>query len=173
MKQNLTPGNPYRKADHYQYPQDILDCHLDMVEELRTKAKDVRASIHIGKPTSGNAAAAKLELAMGRVYSEEATSKRKPLNIPGLDNGPKLCFPERIDRAAASENYNEKHAEYKLFNALAAELERDSVPSDATGTLYLYTRLNMCSGCYTTCNEDFARWFPNIEVIIFYEEPYP
>jgi hypothetical protein len=118
-----------------------------MVEELRTKAKDVR-SRDIGKPTGGNAAAAVLELAMGRVYSEEATSKKKPLNIPGQDNGPKLCFPERIDRAAASE---------------------------AIGRLYIYTERNMCSGCYTTCDEDFAsaRWFPNIEVIIFYEEPYP
>ena len=158
----------------YQYPQEILDCHWDMVEELRTKAKDVR-SRDIGKPTGGNAAAAVLELAMGRVYSEEATSKKKPLNIPGQDNGPKLCFPERIDRAAVSENFNEKHAEYKLFNALAAELKRDSVPSEAIGRLYIYTERNMCSGCYTTCDEDFAsaRWFPNIEVIIFYEEPYP
>ena len=143
-----------------------------MVEELRTKAKDVRSSIHIGKPSSGNAAAAKLELAMGRVYSEKATSKRKPLNIPGLDNGPKLFFPARIDRAAVSDTFNETHAEYKLFNALAQELERDSVPSEATGRLYLYTHLDMCSGCNTTCDEDFARSFPNIEVIIFYEEPY-
>ena len=172
MKQNLTTGNPYRNTPHYQYPQQIPDCHRDMVEELRTKAKDVR-SRDIGKPSGGNAAAAKLELAMGRVYSKEATSKKKPLNIPGQDNGPKLCFPERIDRAAVSENFNEKHAEYKLFNALAAELEGDSVPSEATGRLYLYTDLDMCSGCNTTCDEDFARWFPNIEVIIFYEEPYP
>lgn len=172
MKQNLTTGNPYRKTPHYEYPQDIPDCHRDMVEELRTKAKDVR-SRDIGKPTGGNAAAAVLKLAMGRVYSEEATSKKKPLNIPGQDNGPKLCFPERIDRAAVSENFNEKHAEYKLFNALAAKLERDSVPSEAIGRLYIYTERDMCSGCNTTCDEDFPRWFPNIEVIIFYEEPYP
>lgn len=171
MKQNLTTGNPYRNTRHYQYPQEIPDCHRDMVEELRTKAKDVR-SIHIGRPSGRNAAAAKLELAMGRVYSKEATSKKKPLNIPGQDNGPKLFFPERIDRAAVSENFNEKHAEYKIFNALAEDLERDSVPSEATGRLYLYTDLDMCSGCNTTCDEDFARLYPNIEGIIFYEEPY-
>ena len=172
MKQNLTTGNPYRNTRHYQYPQEILDCHLDMVEELRTKAKDVR-SRDIGRPSGGNAAAAVLELAIGRVYSEEATSKKKPLNIPGQDNGPKRFFPERIDRAVVSETFNETHAEYKLFNALAGELERDSVPSEATGRLYIYTEMDMCSGCNTTCDEDFARWFPNIEVIIFYEEPYP
>ena len=172
MKQNLTTGNPYRKTPHYEYPQDIPECHADIVEELRTQAQDVR-STHIKKASSGNVAVAKLELPTGIVYRKEATSKKKPLNIPGQDNGPKLCFPERIDRAAVSENFNEKHAEYKLFNALAAELERDSVPSEAIGRLYIYTERDMCSGCNTTCDEDFARWFPNIEVIIFYEEPYP
>ena len=172
MKQNLTTGNPYRKTPHYEYPQDIPVCHRDMVEELRTQAQDVR-STHIKKASSGNAAAAKLKLAMGGVYSKKATSKEKPLNIPGQDNGPKFFFQERIDRAAVSENFNEKHAEYKLFNALAAKLERDSVPSEAIGRLYIYTERDMCSGCNTTCDEDFPRWFPNIEVIIFYEEPYP
>ena len=172
MKKNLTTGNPYRNTPHYEYPQEIPEQFADIVEELRTKAQEVR-SIHIRKPSSGNAAAAKLELAMGRVYSKEATSKKKPLNIPGEDNGPKLFFQERIDRAAFPNNFNEKHAEYKLFNALAEELERDSVPSEATGRLYIYTDMNMCSGCNTTCDEDFARLFPIIEVIIFYKEPYP
>ena len=171
MKKNLTTGNPSRNTPHYEDPQDIPEQFADIVEALRTKAQDVR-SIHIGKPSGRNAAAAVLELAMGRVYSKEATSKKKPLNIPGQDNGPKLFFPERIDRAAVSENFNEKHAEYKIFNALAEDLERDSVPSEATGRLYLYTDLDMCSGCNTTCDEDFARLYPNIEVIIFYEEPY-
>ena len=166
----MTNINNYRNTPHYEYPQGIPECHADIVEELRTKAQEVR-STYI-KNDSGNVAVAKLELPTGRVYREEATSKKKPLNIPGENNGPKLLFEPRIDRASFNNNYNEKHAEYKLFNALAAELERDSVPSEATGRLYLYTRLNMCSGCYTTCNEDFARWFPNIEVIIFYEEPY-
>lgn len=68
MKQNSTTGNPYRNTPHYEYPQDIPDCHRDMVEELRTKAQDVR-SIHIRKPSLGNAATAKLELEIGGVYS--------------------------------------------------------------------------------------------------------
>ena len=172
MKQNLTTGNPYRNTPHYEDPQDIPEKYADIVEELRTKAQEVR-SIHIRKPSSGNAAAAKLELETGRVYSKEATSKKKPLNIPGEDSGPKLFFEQRIDRAALYNNYNKEHAEYKIFNALAEELEGDSVPSEATGRLYLYTEMEMCSGCNTTCDEDFARLFPNIEVIIFYKEPYP
>ena len=174
MKQNLTTGNPYRNTPtpHYEYPQDIPDCHRDMVEELGTKAQKVRTD-YIGKPRIGNAAAAILELAMGRVYSKEASSKRKPLNIPGQDNGPKLFFPERIDRAAYPQNFNEKHAEYKIFNALAEDLERDDVSLEVEGILYLYTERDMCSGCNITCDEHFYMRFPNIKVIIFYERPYP
>ena len=172
MNKNSTTGNPYRNTPHYEYAQDIPECYADIVEELRTKAQEVR-SLHIKKSSSGNAAAAKLELAIGRVYSKEATSKKKPLNIPGEDNGPKLFFQQRIDRATLHNNYNKEHAEYKLFNALAEELEGDSVPSEATGRLYLYTEMDMCSGCCTSCDEDFARLYPNIEVIIFYKYPYP
>ena len=171
MNKNSTTGNPYRNTPHYEYAQDIPECYADIVEELRTKAQEVR-SIYI-KNDSGNTAAAKLELATGRVYRKEATSKKKPINIPGENNGSKLLFRPRIDRASFNNNYNEKHAEYKLFNALAEDLERDSVPSEATGRLYLYTEMNMCSGCCTSCDEDFARLYQNIEVIIFYKEPYP
>jgi The BURPS668_1122 family of deaminases len=172
MTNNLTTGNPYRNTLHYQYPQDIPESCADIVEELRTNAQDVR-STHIKKIDSGNTAAAKLEIATGGVYRKEATSKKKPINIPGENNGPQLLFEPRIDRASLNNNYNEKHAEYKLFNALAEDLEGDSVPLDATGRLYLYTEMQMCSGCNTTCDEDFGRLFPNIEVIIFYKERYP
>lgn len=171
MKKNLTTGNPSRNTPHYEDPQDIPEQFADIVEELRTKAQEVR-SIHIGKPRLGNAAFAKLELAMGRVYSEEATSKKKPLNIPGEDNGPKLFFEPRINRAASPKNFNEKHAEYKLFNALTEDLEKDDVSLEVEGILYLYTERDMCSGCCITC-EDFNMKFPNIKVIIFYERPYP
>jgi len=109
VKKNLTTGNPYRNTPHYEYPQDIPEQFADLVEELRTKAQDVR-SIHIRKPRLGNAAAAKLEFAMGRVYSKEATSKRDPLNTPGKEDGSKLFFEPRIDRAAPDNNYNEQHA---------------------------------------------------------------
>jgi The BURPS668_1122 family of deaminases len=168
----MTNINNYRNTPHYEYPQDIPKCHADIVEELRTQAQDVR-STHIKKASSGNVAVAKLELPTGGVYRKEATSKKKPLNIPGENNGPKLFFEQRIDRGSLNNNYNKEHAEYKLFNALAEDLEGDSVPSDATGRLYLYTEMEMCSGCNTTCDEDFGRLFPNIEVIIFYKEPYP
>ena len=110
---------------------------------------------------------------MGRVYSKKATSKEKPLNIPGQDNGPKFFFQERIDRAPSAKCFNETHAEYKIFNALAEDLERDDVSLEVEGILYLYTERDMCSGCKITCDEDFYRRFPNIKVIIFYERPYP
>ncbi|MEG4013142.1 MULTISPECIES: deaminase domain-containing protein [unclassified Microcoleus] len=170
MKQNLTTGNPYRNTPHYEYPQDIPDCHRDMVEELRTKAQEVRA-FYIKKPSLGNSATAILELETGRVYSEKATSKPDPLNIPGKEDGPKLFFEARIDRQKSL--LNEHHAEYKIFNALAGALERDDVSLEVEGILYLYTEREMCSGCNITCDEDFNMRFPNIKVIIFYERPYP
>ncbi len=170
MKQNLTTGNPYTKTRHYEDPQDdIPEKYADIVEELRTKAQEVRA-FYIRKLTSGNSAVAILELETGRVYSEEATSKPDPLNIPGKEDGPKLFFEPRLDRIAS---YNNKeHAEYKIFNALAEHLERDDVSLEVEGILYLYTEREMCSGCNITCDEDFKMKFPNIQVIIFYKQPY-
>jgi hypothetical protein len=141
-----------------------------MVEELRTKAQEVRA-FYIKKPSLGNSATAILELETGRVYSEKATSKPDPLNIPGKEDGPKLFFEARIDRQKSL--LNEHHAEYKIFNALAGALERDDVSLEVEGILYLYTEREMCSGCNITCDEDFNMRFPNIKVIIFYERPYP
>jgi len=172
VKKNLTTGNPSRNTPHYEDPQDIPEQFADIVEELRTKAQEVR-SIYIRKPRLGNAAAAKLELPMGRVYSKEATSKRDPLNTPGKEDGSKLFFEPRINRAAPDNNYNEQHAEYKIFNALTEDLERDDVSLEVEGILYLYTERDMCSGCNITCDEDFNMKFPNIKVIIFYERPYP
>jgi hypothetical protein len=140
-----------------------------MVEELRTKAQKVRTD-YIGKPRIGNAAAAKLELETGGVYSQKATSKPDPLDIPGKEDGPKLFFEARIDRQNSFNNQH--HAEYKIFNALAGDLERDDVSLEVEGILYLYTEREMCSGCNITCDEDFNMRFPNIKVIIFYERPY-
>ena len=170
MNKNSTTGNPYRNTPHYEYAQDIPECYADIVEELRTKAQEVR-SIHIRKPSLGNAAAAKLELETCLVYSKEATSKRDPLNIPGKEDGPKLFFEPRLNRIASCTN--KEHAEYKLFNKLAEDLERDDISFDAEGILYLYTERDMCSGCNVTCDEDFKMRFPNIQVLIFYERPYP
>lgn len=182
MKQNLIIGNPNRTTPHYADPQyipeeyaDIPEEYADIVEELRTKAQEVRF-IHIQKRdsnkknVSGNAAVVKLDIPTGKVYNLEATSRRYPLNIPGEEDGPKQFFVPRWDRARGC--WNEYDAEYKLFNALAQELERDDVSLDIEGILYLYTERDMCSGCNITCDEDFKMRFPNIQVIIFYKPPY-
>ena len=177
MKQNLTTGNPSRNTPHYEDPQDIPEQYAEIVDELRNKVQNIRLT-HIQKGDSnrkislGNAAVVKLELATGEVYNLEATSKRDPLNTPGELDGPKLFFESRINRASPY-NYNEQHAEYKLFNAVAQDLERDDVALDVEGILYLYTERDMCSGCNVTCDDDFKMRFPNIQTIIFYKRPYP
>jgi hypothetical protein len=178
LKKNLTTGNPYRNTPHYEDPQGIPDQYVDIVEELRNKVQNIRLTyIQKGnsnrQPDSGNAAAAKLELDTGGIYSKKATSKRKPLNVPGQEGGSRLFFDPRIDRASFNSNYNQEHAEYKIFNAIAEDLERDNVSLDAEGILYLYTEKDMCSGCNVTCDDDFKARFPNIQVIIFYKQLYP
>jgi hypothetical protein len=176
VKQNLNRGNPSSNTDPYEDPQAIPNQYAEIVEKLWNKVQDIRLT-HIQKgdsnrrKTSGNAAAVKLELATGKVYNREATSKRDPLNIPGEEDGPKLFFEPRLNRVASCNN--KEHAEYKLFNKLAEDLERDDLSLDTEGILYLYTERDMCSGCKITCDEDFKVRFPNIQVIIFYERPYP
>jgi hypothetical protein len=75
VNKNLTTGNLSRNTPHYEYPQGIPECYADIVEQLRTQAQEVR-STHIRKASSGNVAAAKLELPTGIVYRKEATSKK-------------------------------------------------------------------------------------------------
>jgi hypothetical protein len=164
----VSKENP-RNTPHYEDP-NIPEEYAHTFNELRNQVQNIR-STHIKKPRLGNAAAAKLELETGLVYSKEATSKRDPLNTPGTEDGPKLFFEPRIDRQKSC--YNEQHAEYKIFNAVAEDLEIDDVVLEVEGILYLYTERDMCSGCNITCDEDFNMRFPNIKVIIFYERPYP
>lgn len=175
VKQNLNRGNPSSNTAHYQDPQAIPNQDAEIVEKLWNKVQDIRLT-HIQKgdsnrrKTSGNAAAVKLELATGKVYNREATSKGSPLNIPGEEDGPKQFFEPQLDRATG--RCNEADAEYKLFNALAEDLEIDDVSLDVEGILYLNTERNMCSGCNVTCDE-FKMRFPNIQVLVKYKHPYP
>lgn len=161
---------------NYQYPEDIPEQYLEIVEELRQQVQNIRSKHLPPKKLSknkyyGNAAIAKLELAAGNVYTKEATSKEEPLNIPEEEGGPKLFFEPRFDRVASLDN--KAHAEYKIFNALAEDLEKDAVNSDVKGILYLYTERNMCSGCFITSEEDFKGRFPDIKKVVFYTRPYP
>jgi len=162
-------------TNFYQYPQEIPEQYLEIAEELQKQVQNIRLTyIPKGnlsrKNPRGNVAVAKLELATDKVYVQKATSKEEPLNTPGCEGGPKLFFESRLDRVHG--NYNEEHAEYKIFNALAEELEKDGVSSDVEGILYLYTEKNTCSGCFIT-SENFQEKFPYIKQIIFYRQPYP
>lgn len=168
--------NPnFLNSQSYQYPQDIPEQYLEIVEELRKQVQNIRLNSIPQRNVSrinprGNVAVAKLELATGKVYIQEATSKKYPLNIPGIEGGPKLFFESRLDRYGRINN--ERHAEYKIFNGLAEDLEKDGVSRDVEGILYLYTERNTCSGCLIT-SEDFKQSFPYIKQVIFYQRPYP
>jgi len=165
---------------HYKYPEGIPTEYQTIADALRDEVQQVRQQYipprrsKISDPQSdGNVAVARLEISNpNQSCSFQATSKRKPINIPGEEGGPTLYFDPMLDRAILGQYYNRAHAEYKLFNAIAEKIKQSNLPDDVEGILYLYTERDTCSGCYST-GDNFNDMFPNIRVIIFYERPYP
>lgn len=162
---------------HYQYREGIPTEYQTIAEDIRAQVQQVRQQYippRNRKTLKGNVAVAKLEILSNpnQIYRFEATSQRKPINIPGEQGGPPLWFYPRLDRALLGECYNKAHAEYKLFNAIAEKIKQSNLPDDVEGILYLYTERDTCSGCYST-GDEFNHMFPNIRVIIFYQRPYP
>jgi len=149
-----------------------------IAEALRAEVQQVREKYiptkHKRIIPKGNVAIARLEIFShpNQIYSFEATSKKSPLNIPGENGGPPQWFHPRLDKALQGEYYNDTHAEYKLFNAIAAKIQESNLPHNLEGILYLYTERDTCSGCYLT-GDEFNQRFPNIRVIIFYDRLYP
>ncbi|MBD2545690.1 deaminase domain-containing protein [Planktothricoides raciborskii] len=155
--------------------QTIAEALRAQVQQVRQKHIPPRINKITAVPESdGNVAVARLEIFSNpkQIYWFEATSKKSPLNIPGENGGPPQWFHPRLDKALQGEYYNDAHAEYKLFNAIAAKIQESNLPHDLEGILYLYTERDTCSGCYLT-GDEFNQRFPNIRVIIFYDRLYP
>lgn len=171
MQQHYQYGNQGIPAEY----QKIAEALRVQVQQVRQKHIPPRRNKIAAVPESdGNVAVAWLEIFSNpnQSYSFEATSKKFPLNIPGENDGPPPWFHPRLDKALLGDCYNDAHAEYKLFNAIAAKIQESNLPHDVDGILYLYTERDTCSGCYLT-GDEFNQRFPNIKVIIFYDRLYP
>lgn len=162
---------------HYQYANEGIPAEYKTIAKaLRAQVRQVRQKYIPTNQKSivpkGNVAVARLEIFsnLNQSYSFEATSKKYPIDIPGKQDGPPLLF-EPI-RDLLGECYNETHAEYKLFNAIAEKIQESNLSDDVNGCLYLYTEKDTCYGYYVT-GDEFNRKFPNIRLIIFYERLYP
>lgn len=150
---------------------------MQILAELKTRAQEVRLKyIQKGNPNQrrqmGNVAVARLILSSGDIYQLEATSKTNPMNRP-VDNpkaltskdgkpytGPKKHFSVYRDQDHPEKPLNNTHAEYKLFNAFVDILEVAELGRDITGTFYLYTEREMCTGCEQV-SEAFQEYFKN------------
>lgn len=62
-------------------------------------------------------------------------------------------------------------AEYKVLSAIADILE-SHYPLQLEGTVYFYTELKPCDSCHEIVRQ-FQEKFPNIEVKLFWDYPYP
>jgi hypothetical protein len=174
-------------SNHNLYPE--------IIARLENKSRQVRWSyiirpkLHPGETLAerphlakrGNVAACELVLENGEQFEEVATSKKKPINMPGTKNGPDQIFVPREDRAKRDhEGYyklNTTDPEYKILNILASQLlthcEKMEIQlASLSGTLYLYTERFICSGCEESIR-DFEQMFPKINIFVFWGDEYP
>lgn len=175
----------------------ISNHHLysEIVARLEKKSHQVRwnyiirPKLHPGETLlhrpnlarRGNVAVAELVLENGEQFEEAATSKKKPINMPGIKNGPEQIFVPHEDKSKRDhEGYyklNTTDPEYKILNLLASQLrnhcEKMQIQiAELKGTLYLYTERFICSGCEESIR-DFEDMFPKINIFVFWGEEYP
>ncbi|HEY1755561.1 MAG TPA: deaminase domain-containing protein [Bryobacteraceae bacterium] len=60
--------------------------------------------------------------------------------------------------------------EYKILDAIATDL--GPYGTDVRGTLYLYSEMDLCESCFGVMDQ-FKAKFPNIEVHVITDHPYP
>jgi hypothetical protein len=105
----------------------------------------------------------------GVIFGIGATSRAKsPITIP-LSKSQGGQFEPIID--SYSGRIMDTDAEYKALSAIAETLEK-IFNSLKEGKLYLYTEREPCESCQGII-EQFKNKFPKIEIIVFWDYPYP
>lgn len=140
-------------------------------EELKNNAALIRIC-YLGKPIGkANVALAEIHLKEGIVFCAGATSrggKKSPIDIPK----PKSAggqFEPTIDSRTG--RMMDTDAEYKVLSAIAHTIEI-SYNLKVEGKLYLYTEFQPCESCNNILSQ-FKEKFTRIEVIVFWDYPYP
>ncbi|MBD2500343.1 deaminase domain-containing protein [Anabaena azotica] len=141
-------------------------------EDLQKSAALIRET-YLKKPIgSSNVAIAELYLDGNVAFCAGATSKggrKSPIpNIPT----PKSAggqFEPSID--SRTERMMDTDAEYKVLSEIAHILET-YYDLQVQGKLYLYTEFQPCESCSNVIKQ-FEEKFPNIEVKVFCDYPYP
>jgi len=138
-------------------------------ERLRSNAQLIREQ-YLNKPfPKNNVAIIEVHLADQISLSVGATSKAKspvPKPKPKSKGGQ---FEPIVD--SHSGYLMDADAEYKALSALAETLEMFDNPQ-IKGKLYLYSERNPCESCQGVITQ-FKQKFPNLEITLFWDYPYP
>ncbi len=138
-------------------------------ESLRSDAQLIREK-YLNKPfPKNNVAIIEVHLADQRSLSVGATSKAKspvPKPQPKSQGGQ---FEPIVD--SYSGYLMDTDAEYKALSALAETLENLG-NLQIEGKLYLYSERNPCESCQGVITQ-FQQKFPNLEITLFWDFPYP
>ena len=147
----------------------MLNDQNSIKETLEKDAKLLR-DIYLRKPfPKGNVSIIELYMKTGIIFGIGATSRAKsPVSIPQpkSEGGQ---FEPIID--SYSNRLMDTDAEYKALSAIADTLDM-SYDSLVEGVLYLYTERKPCESCQGVVKQ-FKEKYPNIEIKIFWDYPYP
>ncbi len=138
-------------------------------QDLQARAADIRQK-YLKKPIGkGNVAIADVHLSNNVAFCAGATSRAKsPIPIPPPKSQGGQFEPSLDSR---TRRLMDTDAEYKILSAIAETLER-SYDLEIEGSLYLYTELQPCESCNDVLRQ-FKDKFPNINVDVFWDYPYP
>jgi len=137
-------------------------------KRLQTDAALVR-KIYLDKPfPKANVAIIELHLTNGTVIGTAATSRGRTKSPTPK---PKSKSEGGQFQPIIDDYLRDKDAEYKALSALAETLETMN-PKIIRGKLYLYTERQPCKSCVEIIQQ-FEKKFPNIEIEIFWDNPYP
>ncbi|NEQ95717.1 MAG: hypothetical protein F6K30_03135 [Cyanothece sp. SIO2G6] len=139
-------------------------------EDLRSSAAYIR-QVYLKKPTGSNVAIAKVYLADSTAFCVGATSKgghKSPIPKPKAKSEGGYFEPVIDSRTG---RLMDTDAEYKVLSEIAKTLEM-SYGCAVEGSLYLYSELQPCESCNGIL-EQFQEKFPNVNISIFWDLPYP
>ncbi len=139
-------------------------------EDLATRAAYIR-KVYLKKTTGSNVSVADIYLSDDVVFCVGATSRggrKSPIPKPQPKSGGGSFEPSIDSRTG---RLMDTDAEYKVLTEIAETLEMSYDPR-IKGRIYLYSELQPCESCDGVL-EQFKEKFPNIDIDVFWDIPYP
>jgi hypothetical protein len=151
----------------------LIHLEEDARKDLRASAAHIRR-VYLKKSSGNNVAVADVNLSIDDVdhrFYVGATSKggrKSPIPKPQRKSEGGYFEPFTDPRTG---NPSDTDAEYKVLSAIAETLDI-FYDCEVKGRLSLYTELQPCMSCNGVLDQ-FKDRFPNINVHVFWDIPYP